>query len=159
MKSKIVQIGVKKLVGKSMRMSLIKNQTFKLWNDFMPRRKEIKNQLHTDLYSMQIYDSAYFNDFNPNTEFTKWAAVEVSSFDDVPDGMDSYVLKGGIYAVFLHVGSSQEFARTMQYILGKWLPESEYQLDDREHFELLGEKYKNNDPASEEEVWIPIKKK
>jgi len=27
------------------------------------------------------------------------------------------------------------------------------------HFELLGEKYKNNHPDSEEEVWIPIKEK
>jgi hypothetical protein len=24
---------------------------------------------------------------------------------------------------------------------------------------LLGEKYKNNDPDSEEEIWIPIRKK
>jgi hypothetical protein len=27
------------------------------------------------------------------------------------------------------------------------------------HFEVLGDKYKNNDPSSEEEVWIPIKPK
>jgi AraC family transcriptional regulator len=29
-------------------------------------------------------------------------------------------------------------------------------LDDRPHFEVLGEKYKNNDPTSEKEIWIPI---
>jgi AraC family transcriptional regulator len=39
------------------------------------------------------------------------------------------------------------------------LPNSAYELDDREHFELLGEKYKNNDPNSEEEIWIPIRPK
>lgn len=27
------------------------------------------------------------------------------------------------------------------------------------HFEVLGEKYKDNDPTSEEEIWIPIKAK
>jgi AraC family transcriptional regulator len=39
------------------------------------------------------------------------------------------------------------------------LPNSAYALDDRAHFEVLGEKYKNNDPSSEEEIWIPIKVK
>ncbi|WP_436518067.1 GyrI-like domain-containing protein [Ekhidna sp. To15] len=87
-------------------------------------------------------DSAYFNNFNPNTEFAKWAAVEVANFDDIPKGMNSYVLNGGVYAVFLHNGSTQEFPRTMQFILEEWLPNSNYVLDDREHFELLSEKYK-----------------
>lgn len=27
------------------------------------------------------------------------------------------------------------------------------------HFEILGEKYKNNDPLSEEDIWIPIKRR
>jgi AraC family transcriptional regulator len=39
------------------------------------------------------------------------------------------------------------------------LPNSNYHLDDRPHFEILGEKYKNADPGSEEEIWIPIKAK
>jgi AraC family transcriptional regulator len=34
-----------------------------------------------------------------------------------------------------------------------------YFLDDRPHFEILGDKYKNGDPDSEEEIWIPIKQK
>jgi len=32
-------------------------------------------------------------------------------------------------------------------------------LDDRPHFEVLGDKYKNADPDSEEEIWIPIRTK
>ncbi len=111
MKPDIVQIPEKKLIGKSMKMSISKDRTFELWSSFMPRRKEIANQLHSDLFSMQVYDSTYFNNFNPNAEFTKWAAVEVSDFDAIPTGMDSYILEGGIYAVFLHKGASQEFPR------------------------------------------------
>ena len=38
-------------------------------------------------------------------------------------------------------------------------PNSDYKPDDRPHFELLGAKYKNDDPDSEEEIWIPIKRK
>jgi AraC family transcriptional regulator len=37
------------------------------------------------------------------------------------------------------------------------LPKSEYELDYRPHFEILGEKYKNNDQLSEEDIFIPIK--
>jgi len=47
----------------------------------------------------------------------------------------------------------------MNYIMSQWLPNSKYILDHRPHFELLGAKYKNNSPDSEEEVWIPIKEK
>ena len=42
-------------------------------------------------------------------------------------------------------------------INGTWIAKSDYNLDDRPHFEVLGEKYINAD--SEEEIWIPIKKK
>jgi AraC family transcriptional regulator len=32
-------------------------------------------------------------------------------------------------------------------------------LDNRPHFEILGEKYKQGSPDSEEEIWIPVKEK
>jgi AraC family transcriptional regulator len=43
--------------------------------------------------------------------------------------------------------------------LGTWLPGSDFVLDTRPHFEVLGDQYKNNDTTSEEEIWIPIKLK
>ena len=73
--------------------------------------------------------------------------------------MEPYVLKGGLYAVFDYVGSSADFHKTFNYIFKEWLPASEYELDKREHFEIMGEKYRNNDPASEEEVWVPVKER
>jgi AraC family transcriptional regulator len=150
----------KKLVGKSMKMSLANNKTFELWQSFMPRRKSVKNTVSTDLYSMQVYDSPlYFKDFNPHTPFTKWATVEVSSFHGISEDLETYRLTGGLYAVFVHKGPPSEFPKTFQLIFGQWLPTSEYALDNREHFERLGDKYKNNDPTSEEEVWVPIKRK
>ena len=73
--------------------------------------------------------------------------------------METYILPGGLYAVFLHKGAATTGPKTFQYIFGTWLPESDYSLDIRPHFEILGEKYKNDDPDSEEEIWIPIKPK
>jgi len=120
----------------------------------------IQNQVSTDLISMQIYDKSFdFNKFNPNIEFVKWAALEVSDFENIPENLETYILKGGLYAVFHYVGSSEFAAEIFNYIFNTWIPQSEYNIDQREHFEILGEKYKNNDSNSEEEIWIPIIKK
>lgn len=149
----------KKLVGIRMRMSFANNKTGELWKSFMLHRKEIKNNLTDELYSMQIYDKPFsFVKFHPGKSFEKWAAVEVIDFNFIPVKMQSFTLTGGLYAVFIHQGPASDGPRTFQYIFGTWLPNSEYSLDNRPHFELLSEKYKNEDPDSEEEVWIPIKK-
>ena len=125
----------------------------------MPRRKEIKNNLTDELFSMQVYDQLPdFKNFNPHRSFEKWAAAEVADFDTIPDGMESYVLTGGLYAVFLYKGRASEGSQTFRYIFGTWLPDSDYELDHREHFEILDERYKNEQPDSEEEIWIPIRK-
>ncbi len=143
-----------------MKMSLSYNKTVDLWRSFMPRRKEIKNNLTNELFSMQLYNPTYnFNDFNPDAEFEKWAAIEVSNFETLPDGMEMITLTGGLYAVFIHKGTASKGPITFQYIFGNWLPNSDYILDHRPHFEILGEKYKNDDPDSEEEIWIPVKRK
>lgn len=155
---RIETLGEKKLIGKHLTMSFADNKTGELWRSFMPRRREIVNALGTDLYSLQLYIPDFFMHFNPQTPFEKWAAVEVSDFAHIPDGMEAFTLTGGLYAVFLHKGSSTDTS-TFQYIFNTWLPNCEYVLDDRPHFELLGAKYKNADPESEEEIWVPIRLK
>ena len=150
----------KKLIGKRIRMNMTVNKTFELWKSFMPERKEIKNKLSNDLFSLQVYDrSLDFKNFNQNTLFDKWAAIEVSDCDVIPAEMEPLILGGGLYAVFIYKGASSDFADTFHYIFETWLPQSEYALDKRIHFEILGDKYKNDDPDSEEEIWIPIKPK
>jgi AraC family transcriptional regulator len=144
----------KKLIGKRLQMSFVNNRTPELWRSFMPRRKEIQNAVGTDLFSVQNYGSKNpFEDFNPETIFEKWATVEVIDFDNIPEGLEAFTLQEGLYAVFDYKGNSPEI---FQYIFQTWLPNSDYELDRRPHFEILGEKYKNNDPDSEEQIWIPI---
>jgi AraC family transcriptional regulator len=149
----------KKLVGKSFKMSFSGNRTGELWRSFMSRRKEIKNNIGAELYSVEIYPPLFFKSFNPDAEFYKWAAVEVIDFSDVPDGMETISLPAGLYTVFLYKGPSREGHKAYQYIFRTWLPKSYYLLDDRPHLAIMGEKYKNDDPDSEEELWIPIKPK
>ncbi|MEM9647091.1 MAG: GyrI-like domain-containing protein [Bacteroidota bacterium] len=146
----------KKLIGMCLEMSLANNRTFELWNSFGPSIKEIQNRRNQDLISLQVYDADHFKRFNPAKVFVKWALAEVEHYDTIPEGMQVFDLTGGRYAVFHYKGSSADKS-IFQYIFTEWLPNSSYQLDNRPHFEVLGERYKNNDPVSEEEIWIPIK--
>jgi len=158
MKPRILKLSEKKLVGKRLSMCLSENKTAELWENFRPRVKEISNRLTNDFISMAIYSPTYFADFNPAHAFEKWAAIEVSDFENVPKGLETFTLADGLYAVFDYQGSSTDTSIFL-YIFEVWLPGSDYLLDDRPHFEVLGDKYKNADPNSEEEIWIPIRQK
>ncbi|MEQ8908938.1 MAG: GyrI-like domain-containing protein [Vicingaceae bacterium] len=158
MNPRIENLKEKKLIGQNIKMSLINNKTAFLWGQFAPRIKEIQKRTSEDKIAMQIYPPHYYKNFRPKLEFEKWATVEVQSFEKLPDGMKSFILKGGLYAIFDYKGSSSDHS-IFEYIFSEWLPNSEYVVDNRPHFEVLGTKYKNNDPNSEEEIWIPIKEK
>ncbi len=149
-----------KLVGKKMRMSFANNKTVELWRNFSPRRKEIKNLIDPNRFSVEIYpDNTFFENFDPDMEYEKWAAVEVSNFDMIPDGMEKLIIPEGLYAVFHYKGKPSEAQEAFLYIFGTWLPNSEYKMDDRPYFALIGEKYISESTESEEEFWIPIIRK
>ncbi len=156
--ARIETLKPKLLVGTKLRMSMAQNTTGNLWAGFMPRLGEIKNRVDDFKVSLQQYDdTSYFEEFKPTKQFTKWAAVEVSSKEHIPEGMEVLELPKGMYAVFLYRGLPSDAAPFFEHIFGTWIPLSDYELDLRPHFEILGEMYKKDDPSSEEEVWIPIK--
>ena len=158
MEPRIELLQEKKLLGAKMKMSLTRNLTGVLWGGFARGMGQVPNRVNEDKISMQVYPTQYHSNFNPENEFEKWATVEVKDFSDVPEGLFTFTLKGGLYAIFDYVGSSSD-SRIFEYIFRTWLPNSAYELEHRPHFEVLGAKYKNNDPSSEEEIWIPVKKK
>jgi len=156
MTPRIITLNEKKLIGKRLAMSFANYKVSELWKSFMPRRKEVLNSLSNNLIAMTVYNPLHFLNFSPANEFEKWAAIEVSNFENVPSEMETFTLSGGLYAVFDYKGLNTDDS-IYRYIFGEWIPNSDYDLDNRPHFEILGDKYKNNDPASEEEIWIPIK--
>ncbi|MGQ7945973.1 GyrI-like domain-containing protein [Flavobacterium sp. WC2509] len=158
MNPRIINLREKKLIGKRLTMSFTNYKVSELWKDFMPRRKQVDNNLSNDLISMTVYEPTHFLNFSPTNEFEKWATVEVSDFDNVPSKMETFTLAGGLYVVFDYKGLNTDDS-IYRYIYGEWIPNSDYDLDNRPHFEILGDKYKNGDPTSEEEIWIPIKQK
>lgn len=149
----------RKLAGINTRMSMADNKTAMLWQQFMPRRAEISNAVGRDLYSVDVFDASFpEGKFSPMTEFEKWAATEVEDFSAVPDGMGTLVLDG-LYLVFPYKGLGGPAAAPFYArIFTEWLPASGYKLDNRPHFALMGDKYRRDDPESEEEIWIPVVK-
>ncbi len=143
-----------KFIGMNLSFSYANYRAFELWSSFMPRRKEIQNIIDSELYNIQINPNNF--DFQPNTPFVKWAAVAVSSFDNVPDGMETLEIKESLYAVFNYKGNQANVATFFKSIYTVWLPNSDYELGNHPQFEILGEKHKNDNPSSEEEIWIPI---
>lgn len=154
---KIIVIEEKNLIGLKIETSLVQNKTFQLWRTFKPKVKSIPNRIGTDFYSLQVYPKTFgTSDFMPTTVFEKWAAVEVSDYEQELENFEKINIPSGKYAVFTHKGTSAEFQKTAHYIYAIWLPKSGYQLAEKPHFEILGEKYILNHPNSEERVWIPI---
>lgn len=160
MEPRITKINSKLLIGKRLRISVANDRTVELWQSFMPRRNEISQKASNFLYSVQVFDSEnYFNQFSPEAEFDKWAAVEVSGIDDIPAEMETLEIPEGNYSVFNYKGPASAALPFFQYIFQEWFPKSEYAVDNRPHFALMGEKYRGNNPDSEEEIWVPVRRK
>jgi AraC family transcriptional regulator len=159
MTPRITVLPEKKIIGMRMTMCYADYKSREVWLRFMLRRKEILNAIGTDYYSMQLFSSGYYNHFDAKVPFEYWAALTVTDFEMLPEAMDSFTIPSGLYAVFTYKGVSSSAAAFFQAIFTRWLPNSIYDLDHRPHFEILGDKYKNDNPDLEEEVWIPIKAK
>jgi AraC family transcriptional regulator len=147
------------LVGLNIQTSLSENKTRELWQAFGPKQREIQKRVNPEeKWSVEIYEPGFkMMNFTPQSRFEKWAAVEVTDSEDIPEGMDSLVIPEGKYAVFTYKGLHKDFPDFARYIFGEWLPSSGYQLDDRPHFEIMDKRYHGPmDPESEEEIWIPI---
>lgn len=149
---KFIKSSEKKVVGIKSSMHHHQYESIvSLWKRFMPRKKEIKTTLSNGLIAMQVY-----SDFNSlEKSFDIWACVEVYNIEHVPMGMASFTIPQGHYAVFLQKGMDAN--STYKRIMTEWLPNSGFEIDNRPHFQVMGERYKNGRADSEEDFYVPIK--
>ena len=148
------------LHGFRTRMSIEENTTKDLWGRFMQVAQAIGNKRGTEWYSVEIYPDSYFSTYDPGKSFEKWAAVAVEK-DTSPrvSGLEELHIVSGLYAVFSYEGPASQVYRLYQYIFADWIPGSGFALDPRPHFAVMGTGYKGEDPNSQEELWIPVRKK
>lgn len=151
--NRIEFIESKKLIGFRITTSFQDDKTPVVWKIFMMRRKEISNRISHQLFSLQIYPE----DFTPSQTFTKYALAEVSDFDNVPNDFDLFELESGKYLVFNYKGKAENGPEIFSYIFQNFIPENQFEIDTRPHFEIFGNDYNPNDDSAEEEIWIPIK--
>ena len=157
MEARIISRAETSVVGMKKEMSLMHDQTFVLWNQFMSRRQEIKNNKNAELISMTEYRGGMsLQHFTPQTIFDKWACVEVNDNKELPEGFESKMLPETLYAVFTYRGKAEGAGNFFRKIFTEWLPNSGYQLGEGPHLAIMGEKYKGNVEDSEEEIFIPI---
>lgn len=124
----------------------------------MPLQTSANSHSSKDVFSILVYDTLVDpKHFDPSQPFTKWACTELPASGLVPAGMQAYNFKGGLYAVFTYRGKASAAGPAFDYIYNTWLPASGYELDHRPHLAIMGEKYKNEDPDSEEELCIPVR--
>lgn len=151
----IQEFAPKKLVGKALTMSFVADKTGPLWASVAPRIKEIPNRVGEEKISLQFYSYSFMLD--PTLEYTKWAAVEVTTFENIPEGMQTLEIPGGTYAVFAYTGNISMAAEFFAKIFGEWLPNSNYKVDNsRAHFEILPAIYNPLDVNSTEQICIPV---
>lgn len=144
------------LQGMRQEMCYSQDKTMELWQRFGPQIKSISSKKNNLMYSVNIYPKDFHNhDIDPDKHFIKWAAIEVNK-KEAQQGLAFLEIESGKYAVFLHKGSADNFRPLMEFIFNEWIPTSEYELDQRPHFEVLRPGYIPNDPNAEEEVWVPI---
>jgi len=152
MNPKIIKLSEKNLIGMKSHMNHGQyGNIVALWKRFMPNRKAISNTINEEFIALQTYSD--FNNFEAS--FDIMACVEVSDLETIPEAMEAFTIPEGKYAVFLQKG--MDASATYQRIMREWLPSSGYAIDDRPHFQVMGEKYKNGSPDSEEDFYVPIK--
>ena len=66
-------------------------------------------------------------------------------------------VKNGKYLVFNYKGKAENGPEIFRYIFQNVIPENQFEVDNRPHFEIFGEDYNPNDDSAEEEIWIPIR--
>ncbi|GAB4164210.1 MAG: hypothetical protein Tsb0033_25370 [Winogradskyella sp.] len=124
-----------------------------LWQQFAPRKHKLANLVNNTSIAMQTF--SLNEKGQPESTFNMWACVEVSELSNIPNDMEGFTIPEGKYLKVLHKG--MDASATYHKIISEWLPNSGYAIDDRPHFQVMGEKYKNGSPDSEEDFYIPIK--
>lgn len=154
---KVIERGEIKLVGMMERIVMPNNTIPQLWEEFNKRFSEIKN-----IVGMPCYGVAD----NMATEvysFDETVGVEVSSFEDIPDGMVTKVIPAKKYLVFTHkgliVGKKGEMNLTSTYekIYGDILPSLDFEVDNDFNFELYDERFSHDSEESEFDIYVPVK--
>lgn len=125
-----------------------------LWAAFAPRIAEVRNRRGMATYGLCLMpppESAV------SDRFTYVAGVDSQALDDIPEGMSGHEVPARNYAVFAHqAGIGPELPKTLDYIFGKWLPDSGY-VQDGADFEYYDERFNPVTGQGTFFIYVPVR--
>ena len=81
----------------------------------------------------------------------------MKSTDDVPEGMQSYVVPAATFATFTHRGKLDGVGNTIAGIYNEWLPSSgKTRRSDLPDIELYDERFNPTSDESEFDIRVPV---
>lgn len=150
MEPKIVQLDKFCVVGLDYVGENANNEIKEMWGDFNRRYTEIKNIVNDSAAYGLCYD-------HPAARLEYIAGFQVTSLEDIPNGMVGKEVPAQTYVVFPCQGL-ENIGKVYQKIIHEWLPESGYVTGGGPDFEYYDEEF---DPQSETGtlyIYFPIKK-
>jgi len=150
MEPKIVSRKAFTVVGIKYRGKNENNEIPQMWQELGPRVEEIK-----DMVGPQVAYGISANMDMATGEFDYIAGFEVSGAEAVPEGMVSFEVPGGKYAVF--TTTLPKIGETFHNAYETWLPQAGYAPTASPELELYDERFDPQDPSSTFELYIPIK--
>lgn len=152
MEAIIIDKPAMKLIGLATNVTLYDVQqngtTIKLGYNFIDRRAEIINSIN----GKEVFGiSTDPEDYNPEIDqFEFFIGVEVSSNENIPDGMVYRELPANTYALFTFKGAADNAGAVHAYLYSTWLKQSGYELSGLYNIEIYDER--NYGPESEESI-------
>ena len=123
-----------------------------MWNEFIPRFKEITEGDFKETFGVcRMLEDAM------DGEFEYVAGVKVNKVDDLPEGMVARFVPEQKYAVFTHRGALEGLRARLDYIYQNWLPQSGHELTGGPDLEVYDENFKNFAEDSEFYIYVLIK--
>ncbi len=119
------------------------------WMEFGAHYGKVPNQVGRRAYGISHNMRADGMDY--------MTAVEVSSFDGVPDNLARLSSEPHNYAVFKHVGHVSALPATHQVIWTQWVPQQSARLIQAPAFEIYLEDFNPLMGSGGIEIWAPMK--
>lgn len=85
-----------------------------------------------------------------------WSMVAVTSYDDIPDWCERYIIKPGRYAMFEHIGFPKELSKTVTRIHIEWSEHLPGLFQTNLEVMVYPPGYDPLDPQGKFGYWLPL---
>lgn len=130
-------------------------KTVALWRELGPLRAQVRPE-PLFLYSVTAFPDGFFESYQPDLPYEKWAAFPWPSHEDLPLGLARCEVPAGHYAVFTYQGTAAGAGAFLAEVYGKWLPASGRKLEHRPHLARMAADYRPDNPDAVEYFYVPV---